>query len=54
MDVGAVANLREIKDASKVARMVLEYTEHTILVGEAGKFDVTFGHIFFLNCSYHS
>lgn len=44
MDVGAVANLREIKDASKVARMVLEYTEHTILVGEAAtEFAVSMG-----------
>ena len=44
MDVGAVANLREIKDASKVARMVLEHSEHTILVGESGNSDITFGH----------
>lgn len=32
--VGAVANLKSIKAASKVARQVLEQTYHTLLVGE--------------------
>lgn len=35
MDVGAVAGLRRIKDAIKVARHVLEHTQHTMLVGDA-------------------
>ncbi|XP_017105996.2 putative N(4)-(beta-N-acetylglucosaminyl)-L-asparaginase GD10667 [Drosophila bipectinata] len=35
MDVGAVAGLRRIKDAIKVARFVLEHTHHTMLVGDA-------------------
>jgi len=35
MDVGAVAGLRRIKDAIKVARHVLEHTHHTMLVGDA-------------------
>ncbi|XP_017027171.1 putative N(4)-(beta-N-acetylglucosaminyl)-L-asparaginase GG24090 [Drosophila kikkawai] len=35
MDVGAVAGLRRIKDAVKVARSVLEHTQHTMLVGDA-------------------
>ncbi|XP_039486104.1 putative N(4)-(beta-N-acetylglucosaminyl)-L-asparaginase GE19290 [Drosophila santomea] len=35
MEVGAVAGLRRIKDAIKVARHVLEHTQHTMLVGDA-------------------
>ncbi|XP_067627418.1 N(4)-(Beta-N-acetylglucosaminyl)-L-asparaginase [Eurosta solidaginis] len=35
MNVGAVADLREIKDAISVARHVLEHTKHTLLVGDA-------------------
>ncbi|EDV35443.2 uncharacterized protein Dana_GF12478 [Drosophila ananassae] len=35
MDVGAVAGLRRIKDAIRVARCVLEHTHHTMLVGDA-------------------
>ncbi|SPP74021.1 putative N(4)-(beta-N-acetylglucosaminyl)-L-asparaginase GA14866 [Drosophila guanche] len=35
MDVGAVAGLRGIKDAIRVARHVLEHTKHTMLVGDA-------------------
>ncbi|XP_052842994.1 putative N(4)-(beta-N-acetylglucosaminyl)-L-asparaginase GG24090 [Drosophila gunungcola] len=35
LDVGAVAGLRRIKDAIKVARHVLEHTQHTMLVGDA-------------------
>lgn len=34
MNVGAVASLREVKDAIAVARRVLENTRHTLLVGE--------------------
>ncbi|KAI4819559.1 hypothetical protein KUCAC02_004801, partial [Chaenocephalus aceratus] len=35
MDVGAVADLRRIKNAIGVARAVMEHTEHTLLVGES-------------------
>ncbi|XP_013857433.1 N(4)-(beta-N-acetylglucosaminyl)-L-asparaginase isoform X2 [Austrofundulus limnaeus] len=35
MEVGAVADLRRIKNAIGVARAVMERTEHTMLVGEA-------------------
>ncbi|XP_013105413.2 N(4)-(Beta-N-acetylglucosaminyl)-L-asparaginase [Stomoxys calcitrans] len=34
MNIGAVAGMKEIKSASKVARMVLEHTKHTMLVGD--------------------
>lgn len=34
MRVGAVANLRFIKEAISVARHVLDYTKHTLLVGD--------------------
>lgn len=34
MNVGAVAALRNVKDAIAVARHVLENTKHTLLVGE--------------------
>jgi isoaspartyl peptidase/L-asparaginase-like protein (Ntn-hydrolase superfamily) len=34
MNIGAVASLRNIKDAIAVARHVLENTKHTMLVGE--------------------
>lgn len=37
MEVGAVANLRKIKNAIGVARAVMELTEHTMLVGESGR-----------------
>lgn len=44
MKVGAVAGLREIKDAISVARHVLEYTKHTLLVGDqATEFAVKMG-----------
>lgn len=44
MNVGAVASLREIKDAIAVARHVLENTRHTLLVGEqATEFAVQMG-----------
>ncbi|MED6267120.1 hypothetical protein AMECASPLE_009096 [Ameca splendens] len=35
MEVGAVADLRRIKNAIGVARAVMERTEHTMLVGES-------------------
>ncbi|XP_028272361.1 N(4)-(beta-N-acetylglucosaminyl)-L-asparaginase [Parambassis ranga] len=35
MEVGAVADLRRIKNAIGVARAVMEYTDHTLLVGES-------------------
>lgn len=35
MEVGAVADLRRIKNAIGVARAVMEHTEHTLLVGES-------------------
>ncbi|RXN07343.1 N(4)-(beta-N-acetylglucosaminyl)-L-asparaginase [Labeo rohita] len=35
MEVGAVANLHRVKNAVGVARAVMEYTEHTFLVGES-------------------
>lgn len=37
MEVGAVGNLRRVKNAVGVARAVMEHTEHTFLVGETGK-----------------
>lgn len=36
MEVGAVADLKRIKNAIGVARAVMEHTEHTLLVGESG------------------
>ncbi|XP_073811541.1 N(4)-(Beta-N-acetylglucosaminyl)-L-asparaginase [Musca autumnalis] len=35
MNMGAVAGMKEIKSAAKVARLVLEHTKHSLLVGEA-------------------
>ncbi|KAM7342377.1 putative N(4)-(beta-N-acetylglucosaminyl)-L-asparaginase GG24090 [Cochliomyia hominivorax] len=35
MNIGAVGGLRQIKSATKIARMVLEHTKHTLLVGDA-------------------
>ena len=34
MDVGAVADLRRVKDAARAARLVLEHTSHTLLAGD--------------------
>lgn len=34
LNVGAVANLRRVRDAIKTARLVLEKTDHSILAGE--------------------
>ncbi|KAK6173192.1 hypothetical protein SNE40_016691 [Patella caerulea] len=43
-DVGSVGDLRGIKNAIGVARAVMEYTEHTLIVGEsASKFAVEMG-----------
>ncbi|XP_075919666.1 N(4)-(beta-N-acetylglucosaminyl)-L-asparaginase-like [Petromyzon marinus] len=43
-DVGAVADLRRVKDAIGVARAVMEHSEHTLLVGEsASKFALEMG-----------
>lgn len=36
MNVGAVGDLRRVKNAIGVARKVLEHTTHTLLAGEAG------------------
>lgn len=44
MEVGAVAGLRRVRDAIAAARLVLEYTEHTMLAGDlATRFAVDFG-----------
>lgn len=44
MNVGAVAGLRNIKEAISVARHVFDYTKHTLLVGdEATEFAVKMG-----------
>lgn len=48
MEVGAVGNLRRVKNAVGVARAVMEYTEHTFLVGESGTSTHT-GHLCLLN-----
>lgn len=40
MNVGAVGDLRRIKNAIGVARKVLEHTTHTLLAGEAGVFQL--------------
>ncbi|XP_076435841.1 N(4)-(beta-N-acetylglucosaminyl)-L-asparaginase-like [Babylonia areolata] len=43
-EVGAVGDLRRVKDAIGVARAVMEYTEHTLIVGEsATRFAVGMG-----------
>lgn len=44
LNIGAVGALRNVKRAISVARHVLEYTEHTLLVGElATQFAVSMG-----------
>ncbi|KAF6083659.1 aspartylglucosaminidase [Phyllostomus discolor] len=46
MDVGAVGDLRRVKNAVGVARKVLEHTTHTLLVGEsATKFAESMGFV---------
>lgn len=44
MKSGAVAGLRRVRDAISVARLVLDYTEHSMLAGDlATRFAVDFG-----------
>lgn len=44
MNIGAVADLRSIKNAISVARHVLENTQHTLIVGnQATNFAVQMG-----------
>ena len=44
MEVGAVAAMRYVKDGIKAARLVMQYTEHTLLVGEqASAFAIAMG-----------
>nr|XP_010919666.1 LOW QUALITY PROTEIN: probable isoaspartyl peptidase/L-asparaginase 3 [Elaeis guineensis] len=44
MEVGAVAAMRYVKDGIKAAKLVMEYTEHTLLVGEkASVFAISMG-----------
>lgn len=44
MEVGAVGDLRRVKNAVGVARAVMEYTEHTFIVGESGRNCTFSGH----------
>ena len=44
MEVGAVAAMRFVKDGIKAARLVMQHTEHTLLVGEkASAFAISMG-----------
>ncbi|KAJ8438873.1 hypothetical protein Cgig2_007718 [Carnegiea gigantea] len=44
LEVGAVAAMRYVKDGIKAARLVMQYTEHTLLVGEqASVFAISMG-----------
>jgi len=44
MDVGAVGDLRHVKDAIKAARLVMEHTQHTLLAGDmASQFAIQMG-----------
>lgn len=44
MEVGAVAAMRYVKDGIKAARLVMQHTEHTLLVGEkASEFAISMG-----------
>ncbi|XP_008778245.2 probable isoaspartyl peptidase/L-asparaginase 3 isoform X2 [Phoenix dactylifera] len=44
MEVGAVAAMRYVKDGIKAAKLVMEYTQHTLLVGEkASVFAISMG-----------
>ena len=36
-EVGSVGDLRKVKDAIGVARAVMDYTDHTLIVGESGE-----------------
>ncbi|VDP34803.1 unnamed protein product [Soboliphyme baturini] len=45
-EVGAVAGLRRVKEAAKVALAVLQYSKHTLLVGEAAtRFAIEMGFV---------
>lgn len=44
MNMGAVGHMKRIKSAAKVARLVMENTKHTFLVGdEATQFAIQMG-----------
>ncbi|OAY66255.1 putative isoaspartyl peptidase/L-asparaginase 3 [Ananas comosus] len=44
MEVGAVAGMRYVKDGIKAAKLVMDYTKHTLLVGEkASLFAISMG-----------
>ncbi|KAL5723944.1 N(4)-(beta-N-acetylglucosaminyl)-L-asparaginase [Ranunculus cassubicifolius] len=44
MEVGAVAAMQYVKDGIKAAKLVMQHTEHTLLVGEkASKFAISMG-----------
>lgn len=44
MEVGAVAAMRYVKDGIRAAKLVLEHTEHTLIVGEqASVFAISMG-----------
>lgn len=44
MEVGAVAAMRYVKDGIKAARLVMQHTKHTLLVGEqASAFAISMG-----------
>ena len=44
MEIGAVAAMRYVKDGIKAAKLVLEHSEHTLLVGEkATAFAISMG-----------
>eukprot|EP00246_Nothoceros_aenigmaticus_P015200 TRINITY_DN6207_c0_g1_i1.p1 TRINITY_DN6207_c0_g1~~TRINITY_DN6207_c0_g1_i1.p1 ORF type:complete len:161 (+),score=15.64 TRINITY_DN6207_c0_g1_i1:126-608(+) len=44
MEVGAVASLRFVKGAARAAKLVLQHTEHTLLVGDqASEFAISLG-----------
>ena len=44
MEVGAVAAMRFVKDGIRAAKLVMQYTEHTLLVGEqASAFAISMG-----------
>lgn len=44
MEVGAVAAMRYVKDGIRAARLVMEHTRHTLLVGEqASAFAISMG-----------
>ncbi|KAK1285248.1 putative isoaspartyl peptidase/L-asparaginase 3 [Acorus calamus] len=44
MEVGAVAAMRYVKDGIRAAKLVMDYTQHTLLVGEqASAFSISMG-----------